>query len=303
MLPVKQRSMTLTACFALAAAACSESTSVEGDTHLRVLLTDAAAEYIETASVDIGAVEILPADNGAPIPLSEDGTDGLQNLFELQDAATMVLGEATFDAGAYEQIRMIVEAAHVTLKEGYEFTDGSTEKALEVPSGAQTGIKLILSAAEPDEDGPLILAPGEQEIVLDFDVSQSFLIQGNPETPAGIHGMLFKPTIRVSLPSAAGTITGTVSTALEDVSVEGLTVAAERVEDEEGEEVGEGQTETATGKTKADGTYELHYIVPGTYIVTVGVGEGLTTEPESVEVEVGATETVADVNFEVVTSG
>jgi len=281
--------------------ACGDSTGVDGDAHLRVLLTDAAADYIGMASVDIGAVELIPAGGGAPIVLTDDGTDGLIDLLGLQDAATMVLGEADVEAGAYAQLRLIVEAARVTLAEGYEFTDGSTEKDLDVPSGAQTGIKLVLGVADGDEDqdGPLIIAPGDMEVVLDFDVNQSFVIQGNPETPAEISSVLFKPTIRVALPSAAGTISGVVSTSLQEVPVGGLTVTVEPVVEEGVEEF---QSETATATTAEDGTYTLYFLVPGTYTVTVTTAAGFVTTPESVEVEVGAAEDVADVDFEVVAS-
>jgi hypothetical protein len=300
MQPSKLRSITLATLAGITLSACGDSAGVDGDAHIRVLLTDAAAEYIGTASVDIGAVELIPTEQGTPVLLTEDGTDGLTNLFELQNAATMVLAEATFAAGSYSQLRLIVEAAHVSLTDGYEFNDGSTEMDLIVPSGAETGIKLLLGVADADEQGPLIIATGEMELVLDFDVGQSFVIQGDPETPAGINSVLFTPTIRVAVPSAAGTITGNVSTSLESVSVEGLAVMADRADKGEVEEF---QTETATTTTNADGTYALHFLVPGTYVVTVTTSEALTTAPESVEVDVGAAETVPDVDFEVVASG
>jgi hypothetical protein len=33
-------------------------------------------------------------------------------------------------------------------------------------------------------------------VLVDFDVDQNFVIQGNPETPAGINGILFTPVLR-----------------------------------------------------------------------------------------------------------
>jgi hypothetical protein len=137
------------------------------------------------------------------------------------------------------------------------------------------------------------------ELVLDFDVNQSFVIQGDPANAAGISSVLFKPTIRVALPSAAGTISGVVSTSLQDVPVGGLTVSAEPVIEEGVEEF---QSETATATTNEDGTYTLQFLVPGTYTVTVTTAAGFVTTPESVEVEVGVAEDVVDVDFEVVAS-
>jgi hypothetical protein len=31
---------------------------------------------------------------------------------------------------------------------------------------------------------------------VDFDVDDNFVLQGNPETPAGIHGVLFTPVLK-----------------------------------------------------------------------------------------------------------
>ena len=47
-----------------------------------------------------------------------------------------------------------------------------------------------------DDAEPLEADEGETTIiVVDFDVAQNFVIQGNPDTPAGIHGILFTPTL------------------------------------------------------------------------------------------------------------
>ena len=162
---------------------------------IQILLTDAPVDYIGEALVDIGRVTLVGGDGGH-IVLSEDGTDGFVNLLDFQNAATMPLAEADIEPGAYSQLRMVVEAARVTMAEGYTFRDGSTEMELKVPSGAQTGIKLNLQDA--DDGGPVDIVPGETVLVLDFDVNRSFVLRGNPETPAGVHGVNFKPTIRVA---------------------------------------------------------------------------------------------------------
>jgi hypothetical protein len=42
-----------------------------------------------------------------------------------------------------------------------------------------------------DTEGELV------EIVVDFDVAESFVVQGNPDTPAGINGFTFKPVLKL----------------------------------------------------------------------------------------------------------
>lgn len=284
---------------ALSLGACGDGVGVDTQATVRVLLTDAAADYIGAAFVDIGVVELIPAGDGPPITLSEDGTDGLVNLFDLQNGATMFLAGAEVDAGSYAQLRLIVESARVTLADGYEFNGGGTEQELIVPSGAQTGIKLNLGAGDGEGGGgPIEIAPGETVLVLDFDVSQSFRIQGNPDTPAGINSVHFQPTLRVVVQNVAGSISGTVSTAVADVGIDALTVTATPVDEGTLEAF---QTQIAISSTNTDGTYTIPFLVPGTYTVSVTTATGFVTQPVNAEVPVASSEDVAGVDFEIVT--
>jgi hypothetical protein len=287
--------------------------SVGKNATVRVLLTDAPSDYIDAAFVDIGRVQIIPPGEGAPITLSEDGTDGLVNLLDLRDAATTLLAEGIVEPGSYHQLRLIVEQARVALAsvDGTQlrFPDGMTEQDMKVPSGAQTGIKLNLKPADTSQDGDLEdgeggveIVPGETVLILDFDVSRSFVIQGNPETPAGIKGVHFKPTLRVIVQDGSGSISGTVSTALsaELVKVEGLTVTATPEEDTF---FGEYQTQVAQAVTGEDGKYTIPYLVPGSYTVSVTPPEGYAVNPASSVVEVDPAEHEENVDFALVGAG
>lgn len=288
------------ALLALGVAACDDSTGVEGDASVRVLLTDAPSDYVDSALVDIGAVELISAGEGEPVTLTTDGTDGFVNLLDLQGAATELLADAEIPAGDYAQIRLLVEAASVTLAEGYEFEDGSTEKDLFIPSGAQTGIKLNLAGSNGEgESGPVTMASGETVLVLDFDVNQSFVIQGDPEAQAGINDVLFTPTLRVVVEDIAASVAGTVS-APEGTSVEGLVVTAEPLGDGTFETF---QSQTGTAATDENGAYTIHFLVPGAYAVSVEAPEGYTAEPASTEIELGNGENETDVDFDLVESG
>jgi hypothetical protein len=66
-------------------------------------------------------------------------------------------------------------------------------------------LKIKISPALEIESGV------ESEVLLDFDVSKSFVVQGNPKKPAGIKGFIFKPVLRAMCQKYSGTIEGMVS--------------------------------------------------------------------------------------------
>ena len=141
-------------------AACEDGTDVSDTAFVRVLLTDAPSDYISEAMVDIGSVELLPAGDGERVVLTEDGTDGPVNLLDLQGLTTELLADLEIPSDTYVQMRLIVESAKVMLADGYEFKTGGTEAALNVPSGAQTGIKLNLRESEAaDEESSAVSPP------------------------------------------------------------------------------------------------------------------------------------------------
>jgi len=78
-----------------------------------------------------------------------------------QAEATLALADQTIPSGTYAQLCMIVEAATVTLAEGYTFNDGSTERDLFVPSGAQTGIKLSDHSCRRRRRAAIVVSGGQ----------------------------------------------------------------------------------------------------------------------------------------------
>lgn len=262
-------------------AACDSPTDVARSAHLQIQLTDAPADYLASVVVEIGRIEILPTDGGPAVVVVEDA--GSYDLLQLQNGVTADLGSALIEPGRYGQLRMIVESAELTLAPGYEFTDGSTSRTLFVPSGAQTGIKINLTMADGDADEGVDIRPGETVLVVDFDVSQNFVLQGNAESPAGIKDFLFTPTLRAVVRDVAGSIAGTVA-APAGVVVEGLQVTATRVGNADPD---------ATTAVDADGKFLLPFLAPGTYNVTVVAPAGHSAN--SVAVPVGEGQDVTGV--------
>lgn len=183
--------------------ACGESsTSVDQTGQVRILLTDAPADYLATAEVCLSSVYLQPTDDGSEAETEGTGTQRIVlwekgegeaqcfDLLELQGVGAQV-SETTVPAGTYPQLRFVVESATVTLAEGYTFADGeTTTMPLKVPSGAQSGIKVTL--LEPMQ----VEAQTVTEVTVDANVNANFVLQGNPETPAGIHGVLFTPSLK-----------------------------------------------------------------------------------------------------------
>jgi hypothetical protein len=183
------------------ASACDLGSPVDdvtaGEARIQILLTDAPADYIEEAWVWISRVYLIPGEEdpaqGPPfVDLFNDPDAPLAyDLLTLRDGVIADLtGEVEVPAGTYRQLRMIVADAEVTLVDGYEFRDGTTTRKLFIPSGARTGIKVNLAE-------PITTEAGSLDVVLvDFDVNQNFVLQGNPDSPAGLQGVIFTPMLR-----------------------------------------------------------------------------------------------------------
>jgi len=193
---------------------CGDNSVTDGDVGtLVVRLTDAPfpIDLVDEANVTINKIELREsADGDDPFLTLIEDVELPFNLLDLQNDVTGDLVQIEIPVGSYNLVRLYVSEANVILKDGTNFD-------LTVPSGAQTGIKIFIQ--------PTIEVAGglTSELLLDFDVSKSFVVQGDPNTPAGINGFIFKPVIRGVNMSTAGRITGTVvdttSTILENAAV------------------------------------------------------------------------------------
>lgn len=156
--------------------------------------------YVESATVTITKIEIRKAggeDSNPFIVLSNDSVT--LDLTHLRNGITQTLLNLEIPQGKYDLIRLYVDRAGLKIK------DQPTAFNLKVPSGKQTGIKLFITPSLTVEGGLT------SELVLDFDLSRSFVMRGNMNHSAGVNGFIFKPCIRVSNVSTSGRIEGMVS--------------------------------------------------------------------------------------------
>ena len=272
--------------------ACTDTTdSLDPDmARITVLLTDAPANVFKSAVVEIGAVELVLGDGEGPVLLTDYA--GEFDLLDLQNGVTTSLATLDIEPGHYRQLRLHVLDAEVTLVDTVFFRDGTQTKALKIPSGAQTGIKINLGSGSGDGDSVeagIDIVPGETIIVVDFDVSQNFRLQGSLNGNGGIHGVIFTPMLRATVANVAGSISGVVTDVNTGDPVEGATVRGVL---QTADVPADLETPEVTGITDADGAYTLWYLAPGTYDVAV---DDFTADAQTVTV--GVAEDVEGIDF------
>lgn len=194
----------LLACLTLAAiiplAACDDSTSVAESGFMSLMLTDEAGDFNQ-AEVTIERIELVGS--GQPLVLlDEPFTTNLLTLSN--DVATLVEDEVV-PGGTYTELRFIIPEACIAVEQedgpdaiyassGFEAC-GAADGSLELPSFAETGIKVGLPGGSVEVDGD------SHVLLLDFDVSQSF------GQEAGMSGSwVMTPVIKADDFSLSGTI-------------------------------------------------------------------------------------------------
>ncbi len=201
-------------------------------------------------------------DESSPyITLMEEEMD--VNLLELTNGLTQQLAEIDVPAGSYDLIRVYVKGVNVVL------TDG-TVYDLKVPSGDASGIKVFVD--------PAITVVGglSADLLLDFDVSRSFVAKGNMDTAAGLNGFNFKPVIKASNMSTAGTLAGNVSTLEEEtpVALEGAQIS-----------VFAADTLNTTSFTDVDGNYAVLGLEAGMYEVVAELEGYISSDTLDVQID------------------
>ncbi|MES2180205.1 MAG: DUF4382 domain-containing protein [Gemmatimonadota bacterium] len=194
--------------------ACSDSGTAPGVANssgtLVVQLTDAPFLTDSVKSVDIFVVRVdarqADADSSsADHALTDDSssTNGWKtiaspnasiNLLSLQNGVATTLGQAALAVGSYSGFRLIIDPtkSSVMLKDGKVLSNMSSPNVT-FPSASKSGIKIVLGQPVP------ITAGSTTNLLVDFDVNNSFVLRGN-----SVHnnGLLFKPVIKATVTNA-----------------------------------------------------------------------------------------------------
>ena len=256
-------------------AGCSdEVTGGEGNGRLRINLTDAPGDLKE-AFVKIDQIVLIRRDVDS---LDENSTgrveiepdfDGYINLLELTGGEMMELADTSgIPEGAYSQLRIVIDEAYVTLKDGRVFATSGAELpagvtadgVLKCPSCAQSGYKVKFSSGGLNINGTSI-------VTVDFDAGQSF---GHE---AGNSGMwVMRPVLRATATNIPfGRITGNVALAT------GVTLPACGGQSNSlavFKPLAVLGSDTLSGVTDSLGVYNVSNVIPGTY--TLGFVKDIT---------------------------
>lgn len=177
-----------TAIAATTLAACSGSSSSTGKFTLG--LTDGPVENAQAVVITFSAVEL----HGAESKVIEFDTPMSLDLLQLQgEARSLLLDGESFTAGDYQWVRLAVDEAS-----SYIQIDGS-QHALEIPSNAQTGLKL---------NRPFTIGAGSTtDFTIDFDLRKSVHQEG-------VGDYKLRPTLRIVDNLEVNTVSGTVAETL-----------------------------------------------------------------------------------------
>ena len=154
--------------------------------------------------------------------------------------------------------------------EGTERTFSVENGGLQFPSGSSSGVKVRI-------EGALVVTSGlSTDLVLDFDLSRNFVLNGPPDRAPGVKRVLFTPVVRAVNASTSGTIALTVLSEAggpaPDATVEVFDALADVPE-------GETPTPIATATAAPDGTVSIS-LPPGLYdLVVSATGHDPATLP------------------------
>ena len=274
----KYLSMIMIGLLALTLISCGSSGGGESSDsgQLSVSLSDAPASEYKAVYVTIAEIQVHKADEAEGTWQTVLTPNATYNLLDLVNGNTASLGVADLATGTYTQMRLILAdqpdsttnilgAAHPYANYLVTSTDEAIE--LKVPSGFQTGVKLVHNFD--------VVAGQTVGLVLDFDAGRSVVKAGSSGN------WLLTPTIKVTDTVNNATLTGSVTDESQN-ALTGVTVSAQIYNASAATETEKVTIATST-ITDENGSY-LMYLTPGTYNI-VAVADGFVTSSRQITVE------------------
>jgi len=237
-----------------------DATGLEsGQGRLNVYMTDAAALY---DSVNITFSQVSAHIDSDWVMVTGDPVT--VDLLKWTNGKKLLIGSADVPAGKYTQVRILIDDAEIGV-------DGEVYP-LDVPSGAQTGLKF--GPQFTIEEGSIY------DLVFDFDVNRSIVVNGPKKSPKGYK---LKPHMRMIAIAVAGSISGTVSNP-KDVPI------AYAIQEED--------TITSSLVDTVGGYFMLGFLAEGEYTVSIVDTNALEYNQDNVMVIVGENNNLDSVTLE-----
>ena len=168
----------------IATIGCGGGGGASGTGTLSLNLADAPDPSTSAVNVTIDRVEANVNGSWQQINSSTPAFSG--DLLTLAKTTTP-LGSTSLPAGHYTQVRLFVSSATLT--------DSAGTHDVTIPSGSQTGLKVLVDYN--------INAGDVTNVLLDFDVNHSIVSTGSGKYQ-------LKPVVRGSVQVLSGTVTGTI---------------------------------------------------------------------------------------------
>ena len=259
---------------------------------LSVSLTDSAGSY-KAVYISIEGVEVHTGGNEnnnknwVTIPMDLDTI----NLCDLTNGVFEELGSIRLSSGKYTQMRLILSnvpednelniLSELHPSANYVILDdtNNTVEDLKIPSGFQTGVKIV--------KGFTINANQTTEILLDFDASRSVVEAGNSGQ------WLLKPTIKVGELKEYSIINGRVTDDSGNIGIPNALVSAQKFVSNAQYEEDKVIVQAAT-ITDTDGYYSL-FVKPDTYNLVAYADNKI---PDFERIQTAADQVLDDNNFQ-----
>lgn len=191
------RLLGVVAITALSLEACGGGSS-GGTGQMSLAVSDAPVDGAQSVVVKFTGIE-LTANGGSPVDITFSQPKMI-DLMNQSGTASAVLFNQPIPAGSYGQIRLMVVADGNPSNSYIMLSDG-TMHGLQVPSGAETGLKLVTGFNVPSS--------GVVDYTIDFDLRQAITCP-----PGQAPACILKPVERLVDNTAVGNIQGTVSPTL-----------------------------------------------------------------------------------------
>lgn len=246
---------------------------VTGDTQMTVFVTDGPVDSATSVVVEFTGVEILHTGDTEPQSFNFLSPKTIDLLALPGNLAEPLLNDVTVKAGSYQWMRLLVNAERGVIDSYIELDDGS-QHSLWIPSGSQSGLKLVSGFTVPANTGA--------SFTIDFDLRKSV------HKPEGLFSdYILRPALRLVDNTRTGAVSGTVDNSLVVTGctpVVYLFAGADVIPDDEDGNAPDPITSAIPEINTNTGNYdyEIGFVTEGDYTIAFSC-DGEADDPETSE--------------------